>query len=125
MQATSSPGCANFALKKTASDYEGQCGSEAASFVKNDFYVDDGLKSVPTPEAAISLVKNTKMLCAKGGFNLHKFISNHKAVIDAIPHEDIQRTSKTWISPRTPSLSSGLLVFNGALSLTHYSLELS
>ena len=86
--ATSSPGCANFALKKMASDYEGQCGSEAASFVKNDFYVDDGLKSVSTPDAAITLVKTTKMLCARGGFNLHKFISNHKAVIDAIPHED-------------------------------------
>lgn len=86
--ATSSPGCANFALKKTASDFEDECGSEAAHFVKNDFYVDDGLKSVPTPDAAISLVKNTKKLCAKGGFNLHKFVSNHKAVIDAIPHED-------------------------------------
>lgn len=86
--ATSSPGCANFALKKTASDYEGQYGTEAANFVKNDFYVDDGLKSVSTPEVAISLVKNTKSLCEKGGFNLHKFISNHKAVIDTIPHED-------------------------------------
>ena len=28
------------------------------------------------------------MLCAKGGFNLHKFISNDKAAIDAISHED-------------------------------------
>ena len=81
--ATSSVGCANFALKKTATDFEARFGSEAANFVKNNFYVDDGLKSVPTAEAAISLVKNTKALCQKGGFNLHKFISNHK-VIDAI-----------------------------------------
>jgi len=35
--ATSLPGCANFALKRTASDYEGQHGTEAANFVKNNF----------------------------------------------------------------------------------------
>ena len=86
--ATSSPGCANFALKKTATDFEARFGSEAANFVKKNFYVNDGLKSVPTAEAAISLVKNTKALCQKGGFNLHKFISNHKKVIDAIPLQD-------------------------------------
>lgn len=48
-----------------------------------------------TPDAAISLVKNTKMLCAKGGFNLHKFISNHKSVIDATPHEDRSKDLQT------------------------------
>ena len=82
------PGCANFALKRTASDYEGQYGTEAANFVMNNFYVDDGLKSVSTPEAAISLIKKTKSLCQKGGFNLHEFTSNQKAMIGTIPHED-------------------------------------
>ena len=86
--ASSSPGCANFALKKIASDYEDQYDSEAANFMKNNFYVDDGLNLVPTPEAATSLVKTTKKLCEKGGFRLHKFISNHKSVIDAIPQDD-------------------------------------
>ena len=86
--ATSSQGCANFALKKTASDYEDQCGSGAADFVKKDFYVDDGLNSVSTPESAVSVIKSTKALCEKGGFKHHKFISNHKSVIDAIPHQD-------------------------------------
>ena len=58
--ATSSPGCANFALKKVASDFGHPCGEEAANFLKNDFYVDDGLKSISASEAAIALVKNTK-----------------------------------------------------------------
>lgn len=44
-----------------------------------------------TPEAAISLVKDRKKLCEKGGFNLHKFISNHKSVIDVIPNEDLSK----------------------------------
>ena len=86
--ATSLPGCANFALKKVASDYEDQCGTQAADFVRNNFYVDDGLRSVSTLEEAASLVKTTKTLYGKGGFNLHKFVSNHKAVIDGIPQDD-------------------------------------
>ena len=89
--ATSSPGCGNFALKKVASDYEDQCGAEAAEFVRNNFYVDDDLRSVSTPEAANSLVKTTKMLCRKGGFNLHKYVSNQKAVIDCMPQDDCSK----------------------------------
>lgn len=84
--ATSSPGCANFTLKRTADDFEELFGSEPATFVKKDFYVDDGLKSVPSAP-----IKSTKSLLAKGGFNLHKFISNSKEVIEAIPKE--QRAS--------------------------------
>ena len=52
--ATSSPGCANFALKTTANHYEGVCGKKAADFIRKDFYVDDGLKSVASVEQAES-----------------------------------------------------------------------
>ena len=90
--AVSSPGCSNFALKTTADDFEEECGLEAAEFVRGDFYVDDGLKSVPSVEEAINLIERTKTLCMKGGFNLHKFISNRKEVIEAIPME--QRTKE-------------------------------
>ena len=89
--ATLSPGCANFTLKKTADDFEELFGSEPATFVKKDFYVDDGLKSVPSATEASALIKSTKSLLAKGGFNLHKFISNSKEVNEAIPKE--QRAS--------------------------------
>ena len=85
--ATSSPGCANFALKRTADDFEELFGSESAKFVKEDFYVDDGLKSVPSAVQASALIESTKCLLAKGGFNLHKFISNSNNVIKAIPKE--------------------------------------
>ena len=85
--ATSSPGCANFALKRTADDFVELFGSESAKFVKEDFYVDDGLKSVPSAVQASALIESTKCLLAKGGFNLHKFISNSNNVIKAIPKE--------------------------------------
>ncbi|KAK3745254.1 hypothetical protein QZH41_010888, partial [Actinostola sp. cb2023] len=83
--ATSSPGCANFALKQTANDYESEFGTATADLLRNDFYVDDGLKSVSTAEQAVKLVHDVREMCAKGGFNLHKFISNSKYVIKSIP----------------------------------------
>ena len=85
--ATSSPGCANFALKTTADQYEEICGSEAADFVKRNFYVDDGLKSVQSVDQAKELIKNTKSLCQRGGFRLHKFTSNSKEVLSSVPQE--------------------------------------
>ena len=67
--AMSCPGCANFALKSTADDHEAEFGMAAANFLKNDFYVDIGLKSVGTVQEAVKLIKNTKVMCDKGGFN--------------------------------------------------------
>ena len=86
--ATSSPGCCNYALKSTADDNETSIGSDAAEFLRKDFYVDDGLKSLATTSEAISLMKETKEMCRRGGFNLQKFTSNKKQVIEAIPKKD-------------------------------------
>ena len=86
--AASSPGCCNFALKTTADDNEETFGPEPAEFLRRDFYVDDGLKSVPSVEEAVALIRSTKKMCLRGGFNLHKFISNKKEVIQQIPVTD-------------------------------------
>ena len=83
-----SPGCCNFALKKTADDHEQEFGFEPAEFLRKDFYVDDGLKSVPSTSDAKELICKTKEMCRRGGFNLHKFTSNKREVIEAIPVED-------------------------------------
>ena len=85
--ATSSPGCANFALKRAADNFKELFGSPPLKFVKEDFYLDDGLKSVFSTIQASALIESTKSLLAKGGFNLHKFISDSKEVIKAIPKE--------------------------------------
>ena len=60
-------------------------GVEATSFIKENFYVDDGLKSVPTVPEAIKLIKNGTEMCIRGGFRLHKFTSNSKEVVESIP----------------------------------------
>ena len=86
--ATSSPGCANFAPKAAANDFETEFGTTAAEFLRNNFYVDDGLKYVSSVEEAVKLIANVKQMCNKGGFHLHKFVSNSKEVTRRIPEPD-------------------------------------
>ena len=76
--AASSPGCANFAFKRAAGVGEAEFGSETAEFIRREFYVDDGLKSVKNPDEAIVLIKNSQKLCTKAGLRLHKFVSGSK-----------------------------------------------
>ena len=86
--ATSSPGCANFGLKRGADDGDNDFGREAASFIRDDFYVDDGLKSVPTVEKAVALINASKGICAKAGLKLHEIMSNSRKVLERVPLEE-------------------------------------
>ena len=83
--AVSSGGCANYALKKTANEGESEFGHVVAETIRIDFYVDDWLKSVDDVPTAKALVSDAKKLCSTGGFNLTKFISNSREVIDSVP----------------------------------------
>ena len=86
--AISSGACANYALKRTADEGEPQFGMEAAETVRRDFYVDDWLKSVANVSQGKQLVRDTRGLCATGVFNLTKFVSNSREVIESIPIEN-------------------------------------
>ncbi|KAK0144674.1 hypothetical protein N1851_017016 [Merluccius polli] len=86
--AASSPGCANFGLKHLAARGQGQYGEGTVSFIQRNFYVDDGLLSVPTEQEAIHLVKEARELCGTGKLRLHKFVSNNDNVMMSIPEED-------------------------------------
>jgi len=92
--AVSSPGIANFGLRSTAESGQEQFGQEAANVLQNDFYVDDGLKSFTTPENAIDVIRNTQAMCAAANLRLHKFASNSKGVLEAMPVEDRSKDLK-------------------------------
>ncbi|MCG7865422.1 MAG: hypothetical protein JAY74_03510 [Candidatus Thiodiazotropha taylori] len=102
--ATSSPGCANFGLKRIASDNETEYGKEVANFLRHDFYVDDGLKSLATVNDALKLIDKSKAMCSKGGVRLHKFVSNNREVIEFLDPEDRAKDLKDIdiISDRLP-----------------------
>ncbi len=85
--AVSSPSCANYALKKTATDNENKSKKEVIEAIQRDFYVDDFLKSVSTEYEGASLAHDIMQVVHEGGFVLTKWISNSRAVLSSIPDE--------------------------------------
>ena len=94
--ATSSPSVCNFALKRTADDNSQHCESGAAEVIKDNMYVDDCLVSTESEEKAITLVQDMRSMCVKGGFNLTKWVSSSREVMDSIPEEHRAKEMKQW-----------------------------
>jgi hypothetical protein len=92
--AKSSPSCANYALRRTAQDYEGLYHKEVINTVLKNFYVDDCLKSVKTTHEATSLLCDLQDLLMKGGFHITKWISNSREVMNCIPLADRSKEVK-------------------------------
>ena len=86
--ATSSPSCATYALRRTASDNQHTTSPDVIEAINSDFYVDDLLSSTPSVEEAVKLLQEVKRVLATGGFNLTKMMSNEREVLSTIPQED-------------------------------------
>ena len=110
----SSPSCSNYALRRTSVDYEIEFGEDAAKTLQRNFYVDDMLKSSPDVETAIDLISRVRGLCAAGGFNLTKFVSNNVEVMQAIPDEHVRKNVnlKELEKPKSQSEKALGLVWN-------------
>ncbi|XP_041432389.1 uncharacterized protein LOC121398035 [Xenopus laevis] len=83
-----SPAVAIYGLRLSAQEGEAKYGSDARSFVEKDFYVDDCLKSTPTNESAISLLKRTQEMLALSNLRLHKIASNSRELMEAFSNQD-------------------------------------
>ncbi|XP_031755219.1 uncharacterized protein LOC116409808 [Xenopus tropicalis] len=83
-----SPAVAIYGLRQAACQEEKEFGTDAKRFVKRDFYVDDGLKSVPTAAEAIDLLNRTRKMLACSNLRLHKIASNSSDVMAAFSSED-------------------------------------
>ena len=109
--AVSSPSCSNFALRRAADDAEKVVGSETANVLRKNFYVDDCLRTEETEEAAIQRICSARHACALGGFNLAKFVSNSRLILDSVPDEARAQ------DVRTLELGSGELPVERALGM--------
>lgn len=85
--ATSSPACATFGLR-TLCDLSNNQSAAAKSFIKHNFYVDDGLISVPDIQSAKELVQDAISICKEGNLRLHKFSSNSAELLEFIPKSE-------------------------------------
>ncbi|XP_063762763.1 uncharacterized protein LOC134880024 [Eleginops maclovinus] len=89
-----SPSVATYGLRRAAAEGEREYGVEARLFVERNFYVDDGLLSVPSEQEAITLLHNTQGMLALSNLRLHKILSNRVAVMRAFPPEDLAKGMK-------------------------------
>ena len=76
---------ANSALKRTVEDNEKDFDAITVQTLRSNFYVDDLLKTVLTPGTAPRLAGQLIEVCARGGLNLTKFMSNDRNVLAQIP----------------------------------------
>ena len=86
--ATSSPSCAAYSLRCTASENADYFSQETVKTVERNFYVDDLLKSVPDVKVGIELSSELTDILCHGGFKLTKWISNKPEVMDTIPESE-------------------------------------
>ena len=82
---TWSPSVSAYALRKTARDNSRDFDPGLVDVVLRDFYVDDCLKSVRQEAEAINIATELPKLLQRGGFRLHKWLSNSRRVLQAIP----------------------------------------
>ena len=84
--ATSSPFCANFALRRTAEDF---CSDHSIQrVIDENFYVDDCLVSVDDINEARRLVSGLAETLNKGGFQLTKWVSNDSSALSNMHKSD-------------------------------------
>ena len=74
-----------YALKRVALDHMGQFDRTVIDTVLMNFYVDDLLHSLDTEEQAIKTADDLRRLLATRGFELTKWMSNSRAVLQSIP----------------------------------------
>ncbi|KAL2089355.1 hypothetical protein ACEWY4_014043 [Coilia grayii] len=83
-----SPAVATYGLRRAAQECEKEYGNAARRFIERNFYVDDGLISLPTEAEAIHLLQTTQALLSESNLRLHKIASNSINVLKAFPKED-------------------------------------
>ncbi|CAH8551523.1 unnamed protein product [Dicrocoelium dendriticum] len=92
--ATSSPFCANFPFRRTASEWGCHYNESVAAAVHHNFYVDDLLISLPTVEEATQFVAQIREMLSKGGFKLCEWVNSHEGVYSAIPFTEVTGSVK-------------------------------
>ena len=83
----SAPSRANYTMRRNA-DESGEDLPLGVKAVHKHFYMDDGLPSTDSREEAIEMRKQMTELLRRGGFHLHKWLTNDPEVLATIPEQD-------------------------------------
>jgi hypothetical protein len=83
---TSSPCCAIYALQRHTRQHP-LTDEEIRFSVERCFYVDNCLQSLPSPEAAHSLIDRLRTILSEAGFEIRQWACNDPAVLSNLPPE--------------------------------------
>ena len=83
--ASSSPSVASFCLKEVAKRFGDEFSSNTVQLIARNFYVDDFLASVSSVAEGTAVTTETREILAKAGFNLTKWLSNNKEILNSVP----------------------------------------
>jgi len=93
--ATCSPSCAAFSLRQAALDFGHGYEPLVASTVERATYVDDVLTAVSDVETGIKLVDRLRLMLAKAGFRLTKWLSNDERILASLPEKELAKSVQT------------------------------
>ena len=86
VSAPSRPSRANYTIRRNA-DENGEDLPLGVKAVWKHFYMDDGLPSINSQEKAIKMRQQMTELLRRGGFRLHKWLTNDLGVLVTIPEQ--------------------------------------
>lgn len=90
--ASDSPTVCTYALRRCAEDQRGEFSPEAVQAVFRNMYVDDLLRSESSISSATSVAHQLIEMLGNRGFNLTKFQSNRKEVLEALPSNRLAKS---------------------------------
>ena len=94
--ATSSPSVVCYSLRNIADTNGHEFSELAVTALRRSFYMDDMLQSVRTAEEAKALIPEMKELLKRGGFELGKFASTDRHVIESVSACDRAKSLKEF-----------------------------
>ena len=96
------PSRANYTMRRNADENGGNLPLGVKAVYKL-FYNDDGLPSTNSREEAIEIRRQMTELLHRGGFRLHKWMTNDAEVLKTIPEQDRSPRFLDWSENKLPT----------------------
>ena len=118
-----SPAIATFGLRFTTTHPTALTRTAASSFIKENFYVDDGMSSTETPEEAVKILSDTRAILSAYNIRLHKIVATHQEVLNAFPASEIAQGLDSVDLSKSPT--QGALGISWKVSSDEFSVRCS
>merc|ERR1711911_42209 len=87
---------ATFALQQCARDNAPWFSPEAIIAILEEMYVDDFIKSIEEEDDGLRLIEELTQICSRGGFQIGKWLSNSKKIMESIPEDKVAKSVKKF-----------------------------